>query len=174
MYSWHWRDFSVFRLVDVPMKPISLTVNIPLASTPELLFENILELENWTSFEGYGPLPGIESARYESCTEEIVGRRIRVLNRDGSSHVEEILTWDCPYGLTMELKEFSRPLSYLATHFIESWTVRTGDSGTHIVRSFQLFPKNLLTRPPVWLIGRFMRRAIARHTAELAGAVRGH
>lgn len=42
----------------------------------------------------YGPLPGIREAEFEAKTAEIVGTRIRVTNRDGSTHVEEIVEWE--------------------------------------------------------------------------------
>jgi hypothetical protein len=64
----------------------------------------------WPDFNGYGPIPGIKVAEFEVQTPGIVGTRIRVTNRDGSSHVEEIVEWEPDDQLRLEIKELSAPL----------------------------------------------------------------
>ena len=68
----------------------------------------------------------------------------------------------------MTLKEFTRPLSHLATHFVEEWSFQCDETSTHVVRRFQMFPTRPATRPFVWVISLFFRRAIAKHMAQLA------
>ena len=121
----------------------------------------------WNQFGGYGFLPGIQNAEYELRTEEMVGSRIRVRNTDGSGHVEEIYRWVPGREVAMKLCEFTPPLSYLATHFTEEWTLKTGKQGTDVTRAFQMYPTRGLTRPLVWLISRLFRRAIAHHLQEM-------
>jgi hypothetical protein len=91
---------------------------LPLA--PEDIARQILDLANWTDFKGYGVLPGIRAAAFEVRTPVVVGTRIRVTNTDGSGHVEEIAEWEPARRLRLDMKEFSPPLSRLATGFEEA------------------------------------------------------
>ena len=72
------------------MKPITFACEEKLAVPPERIAEQILDLGLWPGFRGYGPLPGIRAAEFEARTPEVVGTRIRVMDTDGSVHVEEI------------------------------------------------------------------------------------
>ena len=76
------------------MKSITFSCEETLAMPPEEIARQILDLDLWPGFEGYGPLPGIRAAEFEARTPEVVGTRIRVTNTDGSSHVEEIVEWE--------------------------------------------------------------------------------
>ena len=148
----------------------SLTFQIEVSSShpPDVIFDKILDLENWQSFTGFGPIPGIEQATFENPDSPVPGRRIRVKNLDGSQHVEKVTHWNAPNSITMELKEFSAPLSTLASHFIERWKIEAQSHQILIVRSFELFPKNSLVYPLLWIISRFLKLAVARHTRQLA------
>lgn len=128
----------------------------------------IADTERWREFRGYGILPGIQSAEYELRTATMIGSRIKVTNTDGSTHVEEISKWVPDKEVRMTLKEFSRPLSHLASHFVEEWSFQKDEESTHVVRRFQMFPKRPATLPLVWLISLLFRRAIARHMSLLA------
>jgi hypothetical protein len=75
------------------VKPITFTCREILPLAPEEIAEQILDLTKWPEFRGYGPIPGIRSAEYETKTPNVVGSRIRVSNLDGSSHVEEIVEY---------------------------------------------------------------------------------
>ena len=76
------------------MKPIAFSCEETLALAPEDITRQILDLTKWPDFHGYGPIPGIQSAVFDVQAAGIVGSRIRVTNRDGSSHIEEIVEWD--------------------------------------------------------------------------------
>lgn len=128
----------------------------------------IADTTRWCEFQGYGVLPGIESAEYETRTGDLIGSRIRVRNIDGSQHNEEISKWVPGKEVSMTLQEFTPPLCYLATHFIEEWSFRGAGQATNVVRRFQLFPSRTVTRPFVWLISLLFRRAIVRHLAQMA------
>jgi hypothetical protein len=127
----------------------------------------IANTDRWSEFKGYGILPGIESAEYESRTASMIGSRIRVRNTDGSRHVEEISKWVAGKEVSITLKEFTRPLSYVATHFVEEWRFESNETATHVIRRFQMFASGRATRPIVWLISLLFRRAIVRHLAQL-------
>jgi hypothetical protein len=149
------------------MKPITFTCEGTLPLAPEEIARQILELTKWPDFHGYWPIPGIKVAEFAVQTPGIVGSRIRVVSLDGSSHVEEIVEWQPDRRIRLEMKEFSAPLSRLASVFDETWELqRTGDE-THVTRSFRLHAKSALARLPLWLMSCFLKRAIARHLREM-------
>ena len=157
-----------------PMRPITFTCRETLALAPADIAGQILDLAKWPEFAGYGPLPGIRSAEFESRTPEAVGTRIKVTNTDGSVHVEEIVEWQPDARIVLHMTGFSPPLSRLATRFEEEWAFeRVGDT-THAARTFRLYPKSVLTRPAVWLISCFLRRAVTRHLRQIKASVQQH
>lgn len=149
------------------MKAISFNCEDTLPLPPEDITRQILDLAKWPDFQGYGPLPGIKVAEFDVQTPNIVGSRIRVLNLDGSSHLEEIVEWQPESRIRLEMKEFSPPLSRLATGFEETWEFTRTSNGTHVVRSFRLHPKSLLGRLALRVISFFLKRAIARHLRQM-------
>lgn len=149
------------------MKPITFNCHATLPQKPEEIASQILDLSKWSEFTGYGPLPGIKQAEFESKTAEIVGTRIRVTNRDGSTHIEEIVEWQPTRRLRLHMSEFSPPVSRLATAFDESWDFERDGDRTLIVRSIEMHPKSAVTRPLLWLISFLLKRAIARHLEQM-------
>src|SRR5947209_2431302 len=119
------------------MTPITFTCEEMLPLAPADIARQILDLTKWPDFHGYGPIPGIKSAEFEERTPGTVGTRIRVTNLDGSSHVEEVVEWQPDQRVRLEMKEFSPPLSRLASRFEESWEFQRTDNGTHVTRSFR-------------------------------------
>ena len=149
------------------MKPITFTCRQTLALAPEDIARQILDRTKWPDFHGYGPIPGIEVAEFEVRTPDIVGSRIRVTNTDGSKHVEEIVEWQPAHRLRLHMKEFSAPLSRLATRIEETWEFERVGNETKVTRSFQIHAKSVLTRPLLWMISFLLKRAIARHLREM-------
>lgn len=154
------------------MNPIGFQCHHIIARTGSEICSEIADTAHWGGFTGYGILPGIESAEYEKRTDDMVGSRIRVRNTDGSQHVEEITKWVPGREVGMKLHEFSPPLSHLATHITEEWDFQAQDHATLVTRTFHIFPRRAATRPIVWLISLFFRRAIARHLAAMAAMAR--
>jgi hypothetical protein len=149
------------------MNPITFTCEGTLPLAPEDIARQILDLARWPDFHGYGPIPGIKAAAFDVQTPGVVGSRIRVTNRDGSSHVEEIVEWQPDQRVRLEMMEFSAPLSRLATGFEETWAFqRTGDE-THVTRSFRLHAKSVPARLLLWALSFFLKRAIVRHLREM-------
>ncbi len=149
------------------MKPITFTCQETLPLAPEAIAQQILDLTKWPQFQGYGPIPGIKGAAFEIQTPGIVGSRIRVTNGDGSSHVEEIVEWQPHRRLCLEMKEFSAPISRLATGFEETWEFERTGNETHISRSFRLHAKSVLARLLLWMMSFFLKWAIVRHLREM-------
>lgn len=149
------------------MRPILFECieEIPIPAT-EICVE-IATLSRWPEFKGYGFLPGIAAAEYEVQTSNMIATRIRVRNTDGSGHIEEICEWEPGKKIVMKLHHFTPPLNRLATHFIEEWNFEAANNSTMVRRSFQLFAARSVTRPFLWLISLFLKRAIVRHLAEM-------
>ena len=153
------------------MKPITFSCHEMLSLAPEVIAEQILDVARWSEFRGYGPMPGIKAAEFETRTPNVVGSRIRVTNLDGSTHVEEIVEWQPDRRLRLQMGDFSKPLSRLSTGFVETWDFERDGDRTHVVRSFEMHPKSVLTMPLLWLISLLLRRAIARHLDQIQNAV---
>ncbi len=47
------------------MKPITFSCNETLDLTPEDIARQILDVNKWLDFKGFGPLPGITIAEFE-------------------------------------------------------------------------------------------------------------
>ena len=149
------------------MNPITFSCEETLPLAPEEIARQILDLTKWPDFHGYGPIPGIKVAAFDVQTPGIVGSRIRVTNQDGSSHVEQIVEWEPDHRLRLEMKEFSAPLSRLATWFVETWDFEGVGNETKVTRSFELNAKSILAWPVLWVISFMLKKAIARHLREM-------
>jgi hypothetical protein len=151
-------------------RPITFSCREVLPSSPEQIFQQIARVESWCEFRGYGPLPGIATAQYESRTEKMKGSRIRVQNRDGSMHVEEITEWNPQERVVLQLHEFSPPLSWFSDRFVEEWDLAVSQGGTQVQRTVSLYPRSALTRMPLLAISLLLRRAVARHLHQMKSA----
>jgi Polyketide cyclase / dehydrase and lipid transport len=149
------------------LKPIFFACEDTLPLAPAEIARRILDLTKWPDFHGYGPIPGIKVAEFDFQTPGIVGTRIRVTNLDGSSHVEEIVAWQPDRRIGLEMKDFSPPLSRLATRFEETWDFTRTEKGTIVTRSFCLQAKSFLAWPLLRVIAFLLKRAIARHLREM-------
>jgi hypothetical protein len=149
------------------LKPITFSCEETLGLPPEKIADQILDISLWSGFQGYGVLPGINTAEFRIRTPEIVGSRIQVTNADGSSHVEEVVHWEPNRRVSLTFREFSPPLSRLATGFEETWEFSRIGQNTRVVRSFELSAKSSVTRPLLWLISILLKRAIARHLRQM-------
>jgi hypothetical protein len=140
-----------------------LEVRIPA----ETFFVRILDVESWTTFRGWGPIPGIRSARFRARTPEVVGSLIEVVNLDGSSHVEEVIEWQPVRRIVMRMAEFSPPLAGLASHFVESWSLEPSAAGTRVTRTFELHANSWRGRLVLPLVARLLGLASKRHLREM-------
>ena len=154
------------------MTPISFSCKETLDLAPEWIARQILDVTKWFDFKGFGPIPGIKVAEFEVRTPEIVGARIRVTNTDGSKHVEEIVEWQPDHRVQLHMKDFSAPLSRLATRIEETWEFERVGNETKVTRSFQMHANSVLTRPFLWVISILLKKAIARHLREMRGQTR--
>lgn len=145
------------------MRPIRFFCSETLPLAPQAIAAQILQLENWPKFAGFGPLPGIHSAEFEVQTPTVVGTRIRVQNRDGSSHVEEIVEWNPRERLLLRFGDFSPPFAYLAKSMEETWEFTPVEQGVQVKRSFAIYPRAWWSWPLLWLISWLLKGAVSRH-----------
>ncbi len=125
------------------MNPIKIKVHSIVDLLPKEICSIILDTSQWKKFEGYSFLPGIEKAEFEKRTAAIVGSRIKVYNEDGSTHIEEIIEWDENRKVVLKFQEFSSPLKKFASYFIEEWNFTVSNSRTEILRTMDMYPRNL-------------------------------
>lgn len=151
------------------MKPLRFTCSATLPQTGEEIARGILDLDQWPTFTGWGPLPGIKRAEFAHRTEDVVGTRIAVTNTDGSTHTEEILAWEPERELVLRLGGFSRPLSIMADHFVETWRFEATGAGTRVVREFEIHPRSAAARPVLAVVRTLLKRAVMKQLKELRG-----
>jgi len=150
------------------MNPIKIEVNTFINLSPRDICSIILDTNEWNKFEGYSFLPGIEKAEFEKQTDSVVGSRIKVTNKDGSTHVEEIIEWDENRKVAFKFQEFDSPLKNFASHFIEEWNFKTFNSRTEIRRGMKMYPKNLLGLIILQPISILMKRALEKNLEQLS------
>lgn len=150
------------------MGPIGFGCVTRVPFAPEEFAAKVIAVEEWASFRGWGPIPGIASASFLERTPGIVGSRIAVLNTDGSRHVEEVTIWR-PDVVALRMSSFSNALlARLATHFDETWSLdRSGERETIVTRSFALHPKNLAGAVVLRGVASMLRRACLRQFEEM-------
>jgi hypothetical protein len=145
------------------MNPIKIEVKSLINLSPKEISSIILDTSKWKKFEGYSILPGIEKAEFEKRTDSVVGSKIKVHNKDGSTHIEEIIEWDVHRKVVLKFQEFNSPLKKFASHFMEEWYFTVSDSGTEIVRVMKMYPINitgLILLKPISLL---MKKALKKN-----------
>lgn len=148
------------------MKPIEIKiVGHVQKSSPDICTE-FLDTERWSEFEGYSILPGIKNAHFEVKTPGFVGSRIKVQNKDGSSHIEEIIEWDVTNRIELRFQEFNSPLQNLATHFIETWEFRKSSDGTEVSRIMAMYPRGLFGWFMLIPISKLMKKAFEKNLRQ--------
>lgn len=152
------------------MPGIRLIVEATLPYPPRALTARMLDVEQWREFRGYGPIPGIRSAVFELRTPQVVGSRIRVVNRDGSRHVEQVETWDPDRRVVMRFGEFSAPLRWLARAMLDTWDFTPAGPGCRGRREMLMEARSFVAYPCVWVISWWLKAALRRHLHELGSA----
>lgn len=154
------------------LQPLRFECRRETTATLAEIAERVMDTDNWSSFTGWGPLPGIRRAAIERGTPELVGTRFRVVSTNGDTHAETIEAWDPERELVIRMDGFPSPLRWMATHFVERWSIEHMPGGARTaVRSFAMHPTRRAWVPALWLIRSMLRRAVDRHNrAVLDGA----
>jgi hypothetical protein len=142
-----------------------------IARSPEATFSHLVDLGQWPSFRGFGPLPGIVSAERVGGGPVELGARIRVTNTDGSVH-HEIVEEFAPARLFRVRMELSRPASAILARIDERVELEPHGAGTRLRRRFDVTPRSIFTAPLAWFIARvLLRRAVLAHDRAVASAL---
>jgi hypothetical protein len=151
-------------------RPLAFERRCETTTTLAEIVEAMLVPENWRTFTGWGPLPGIRSVEIVREVEGFVGTEFRVTNTDGSQHTETIVAWEDAKVLQIEMRDLPRPLRWFATHLIEQWTLEGSPSTVQphtLIRSMKLYPASWLGRIILLPIRFMMKKAIDRHTGQV-------
>lgn len=151
------------------MRTLEFTCTARLPQSPEQIAEHMLDASRWTDFQGWGPLPGIDSVRLERSAE-IVGSNFFVTNSDGSTHREEVIEWDVGERLLLRMTDFTAPLRHLASAIDETWTFERREADTLVHRSLAIRSRGLFASILLFPIRAMLRRAIDAHLRTLAAS----
>ena len=154
------------------MSPLQIPTVLQCGWPPERAWTFVCDPEHWSTFVGYGPVPGIVRARLiEGGAIERPGSRIRVDNTDGTTHHEVVVASDVGrhFALRMELGGIA---AWLFASFEEDLRFEADAAGTRIHRTFRLEPTGWATAPLVWAFARYaMAPAVRRGNAALVAAM---
>jgi hypothetical protein len=151
---------------------ITFTITANSSVSPQEICEGIFDVEKWTGFVGYGPLPGIRKVTKTSSPGALVGTVFHVVNMDGSEHQETVQELEPGIRIVMRMENFSEPLRRITTHFIERWDFADTHPNYRITRTFELYPKSIFAFIPLWLISHLLKKAVERHTYQITNPKR--
>lgn len=151
---------------------LSFTAHRFIPAEPAGVFDYTNDAKNFVSFVGFGIVPGIREARYETEGEPRLGSRRRVMNTDGTEHIEEIVAFERPTLHVSRITGLSAPLSWLVRWAEDAWRFVPGDTGTRVDRTF-----TVELTSPLWsvvafpLMHIFMRTAVNRDLRNVGNAL---
>jgi ribosome-associated toxin RatA of RatAB toxin-antitoxin module len=153
---------------------LSFTTTHLFRVTPERLFDFTNDAPNFVSFVGFGPIPGIRKATYETVGEPRIGSKRRITKTDGTEHFEELVVFDRPRRHVSRITGLSPPFSWLVRYGEDDWKFMPSNSGTLIERTFAFELTNPLAALPAFpLLHLFMRFAVIRDLRNVERAVHG-
>ena len=147
--------------------PVRFSVQARTSMQPSEIIEAFFNVDSWSDFAGWGPIPGIREASIVEQTEARVGTTFAVTNSDGSTHRERVIEFVPNRRLVMRIDGFSAPLHRLAGYFVETWQFERRDGVTDLQRSFELHAKGPITKIFLKLIGFGLKRAVRAHTLDI-------
>jgi hypothetical protein len=141
------------------------SVDFPVA--PGMVWDVLTDIENMRTFVGFGPIPGIASARWTSGDGCRVGAVRAVENTDGSKHFEDVVAAVPGERLEDRIYDFSSPFRFLIREVRDRFELAPKGNGTELGRTFALELKSPLVWPLVYAIIPLFRRALRRHHEAL-------
>lgn len=133
------------------------------------MFDFTNDAENFVSFTGCGPIPGIVSARYVTGGAPASGSRRTILKTDGTEHHEEIVLFDRPRRHTSRVTGFGPPFSWLVRFADDDWVFIAANDVTLVERTFVLTLTSPIAAPVAFvLLHTFMRVALRRDLENIA------
>lgn len=151
---------------------LSLTLSRSYPVAPETVFDFTNEASNFTSFVGFGIVPGIREASYETDGGPRLGSRRRVVKTDGTEHLEEIIAFERPWLHVSRIVGLAPPLGWIVQEAEDAWRFAGDNTETRVRRTF-----SFALRSPLWsavafpLMHVFLRVAISRDLRNIAAAL---
>ena len=152
---------------------VTLVETLHFEAEPGVVFDFTNATENFTSFTGFGPIPGIREALYETPGNPRLGSVRRIVKTDGTAHREEITVFEPPVRHVSRITGIAPPFSWLVSSGEDDWLFAADGSGTLVTRrfSFELTtPLAVLIAAPLTHV--FMRIAVRRDLRNIAAALR--
>ena len=129
----------------------------------DVVFDFTNDAANFTTFAGFGPIPGIRTATYETAGEPAAGSRRRMIKTDGTEHIEEIVRLERPSRHVSKITALSPPFSWLVKSGEDDWRFIASDKGTIVERTFAFELTTPIAAVVAWpLLQLFMRPAVKR------------
>ncbi len=142
---------------------IQFTTAMESSKPAEEILSRIFDPGEWSSFTGWGMIPGVARVQVSNASPDRVGTVFSVENTDGSTHRETVVEYEPERRLVMEMEGFSEPLSRIAIRFVETWELAETPGGTRVQRTFVLYPATGLGAVVLRVIALFLRQAVKRH-----------
>lgn len=137
------------------------------------LFDFTNDAANFISFAGYGPIPGILHARYETPGPPRLGSIRRIQKTDGTEHVEEITVFERPSRHVSRITGFEAPFSWLVREGSDDWTFQGSGGLTVVERTFTFELTTVFVAPVAWVLMHFMKEAVRRDLTNIMAKVGG-
>jgi hypothetical protein len=144
--------------------------HVEIEAPRQAVFDHTIRPENFGSFEGFGPIPGIRSATYVTHGPVGVGSRRRVLNTDGSEHSEEITHFEAPRRHNSRIFDIRPPFALIVRFLEDDWIFEDSGDRTRIQREFRIDARPLALPIAVLLLP-LLRRAVRRDLDNIRRAL---
>ena len=151
---------------------VGFTTHHRFDASPDRLFDFTNDAANFTSFAGFGPIPGIRKATYETAGVPRLGSKRRILKNDGTEHIEEITAFERPARHTSRITGLSPPFSWLVRFGEDHWKFAADESGTVVERTFAFELTSPLAAFVAFpLLHFFMRMAVRRDLRNIGASL---
>ncbi len=141
---------------------VDVCETIWIRRTREEVFDFTNAVENMTSFVGFGPIPGIVSARWLEGGGPAPGARREVTKSDGTTHLEEMVTYEPPGRHCARITGLAAPFAWLVREIRDDFWLVADAGGTRVDRIFRAELTVPLAWPAVMLLRPLLREAVRR------------
>lgn len=142
-----------------------------LPAPPADAWAHMTDIASLTDFVGYGPIPGIASARWIQGTGA-KGSIREVTNTDGSRHREEVIDVQQLRRLEDRIYDVSSPFRFLVREARDIFELSESPRGTRLVRTFRFELRSRAAWPIAKAVAVLFRRAVRRHHETVERALR--
>lgn len=137
------------------------------AASPAVTWDCVADIGAMEAFVGYGPIPGIASARWVKG-DGAVGSVREVTNTDGSRHREQVVVLERHRRLEDRIHAITSPFRFLVREARDTFEFRAEGDHTRLVRTFRFTLTSASWWPIAIVVLACFRRAVRRHHAVLA------